>query len=118
MATARLYRFDLPGEEVEFARSLAQSQGFRVDSAGGRVGTVEAVRLRPGSGYPVELAVRAGRLGRRRLIVPTGEVTAVCPDERRLTLRMPFTIAASEPRVRPARLPAPRRRQRGDSSHY
>jgi hypothetical protein len=65
---------------------LAHSEGFRVDSDGGRIGIVESVI----GGDPheaVALIVRAGLLGTRLVVVPAEEVVSVASRRKRLRLR-------------------------------
>ena len=78
--------------------SIARCQGFGVVSPDGRFGTVEEVRYGPSRRWdsPTELAVQAGRGGRRRLIVPVDEVAAVVPDDRVVVLRSSPRIFATE----------------------
>jgi hypothetical protein len=72
---------------------LAHCEGYRVEAAGGRLGFVEETRSRGGTTL---LAVRAGRLGRRILLVPADEVAFVVPRAKRLWLRTGATIVESE----------------------
>lgn len=75
---------------------LAHCEGYRVDAADGRLGLVDEIR--PGTfGAGPLLAVRAGRLGRRLLLVPASEVAFIVPRAERIWLRSPFAIAGSEP---------------------
>ncbi len=73
---------------------IAHSGGFRVDGPGGRIGIVEEVR--DDDGEPL-LAVRAGLLGRRLLLIPAAEVFEILPRATRIWLRTPVSIAGSEP---------------------
>jgi hypothetical protein len=75
---------------------LAHCEGYRVDAADGRIGFVEDVRLGPAHPHDTVLAVRAGRLGRRLLLVPAEEAAYVVPRAERIWLRTPVTIAGSE----------------------
>ena len=88
---------------------LAHCEGFRVDGIGGRIGIVEEVR--DADGEPL-LAVRAGLLGRRVLLVPADAVFEIVPRAMRIWLRGPVTIAGSEPIpvVEPADAEGARRR--------
>jgi len=72
---------------------LAHCQGYRVDGSQGRIGFVDAVRGEPGR---TVLAVRAGRLGRRVLLVPTENVAFIVPRAQRIWLRESLTIVGSE----------------------
>jgi hypothetical protein len=63
---------------------LAHCEGYRVDGDEGRVGFVEAVRDEAGRRM---LAVRAGRLGRRLVLVPADEVSFIVPRAERIWLR-------------------------------
>jgi hypothetical protein len=74
-----------PGEE-RFGYWLAACVGFQVDAGRGRVGTIEEVRL-SGENEPEALAVRAGLLGRRLLVVPVNEVERIVPRRKRVVLR-------------------------------
>ena len=76
---------------------LAHCEGYRVDSPGGRVGLVEAVRRAEGGEQPQSLAVLAGMYGRRRLIIPMTEVETIVPSARRLSLRAGASLLATEP---------------------
>jgi hypothetical protein len=63
---------------------LAHCEGFRVEFEGGRVGFVEEIRS-SGDGRPV-LAVRAGALGRRLLLIGADDVAFVVPRAERIYL--------------------------------
>ena len=78
---------------------IARCQGFGVVSPDGRIGTVEEVRYGPSRRWdsPTELAVQAGRGGKRRLIVPVADVAAVVPDDRVVVLRSSPRIVSTEP---------------------
>ena len=72
---------------------LGHCEGYRVDGVEGRIGFVDAVRVQRGAAV---LAVRAGRLGRRILLVPAEEVVFIVPRAGRLWLQTPATIIDSE----------------------
>ena len=72
---------------------LGHCEGFRVDTANGRLGLVEEV---VGDDGAATLRVRAGRLGRRVLLVPAAEVAFIVPRAERIWLRSPVAIAGSE----------------------
>ena len=72
---------------------LGHCEGYRVDGVEGRIGFLDAVRVPRGA---TVLAVRAGRLGRRILLVPAEEVVFIVPRARRLWLQTPATIIDSE----------------------
>jgi len=65
---------------------LAHSEGFRVESHGGRVGIVDRV-VEDDEHEAVALVVRAGLLGTRLVVVPAGEVASVAARRKRLRLR-------------------------------
>jgi hypothetical protein len=65
---------------------LARCEGFRVDSADGRFGLVEAVMFRTRPDEADALVVRAGVLGRRLVIVPIDDIGEVVPRRKRLVL--------------------------------
>lgn len=72
---------------------LAHCDGYRVDGPGGRIGFVDEVRA---DGGRTVLAVRAGLLGRRILLVAADEVAVIVPQAQRIWLRTPATIVGSE----------------------
>jgi hypothetical protein len=72
---------------------LARCEGFRVDGADGRVGTVTG--LRTGSdGAPAWLDVRTGLIVRRQLAINIEDVRSVDPISRRI-----FTAIGRRPGV-------------------
>ncbi len=76
---------------------LAHCQGYRVDGTEGRIGFVDGVRVeRRGT----VLAVTAGRLGRRILLVPAENVAFIVPRAERIWLQTPLTIVGSETALR------------------
>ena len=81
--------------------SIARCEGFGVICPDGRIGTVEEVRYGPSRRWdsPTELAVQAGRGGKRRLIVPVAEVEAVVPDDRVVVLRSSPRVFSTEPEI-------------------
>ena len=68
-------------------------------SPDGRIGTVEEVRYGPSRRWdrPTELAVQAGRGGKRRLIVPIADVAEVDTEDRVVLLRTAPRIVSTEP---------------------
>lgn len=87
------------------AACLSECAGFRVETSQGLLGLVEELRCQGGV---FDLVVRAGRQGATLLIVPVDDVAEVVPDERRLTLRVPFRLISSErlsARAGPAAIP-------------
>jgi hypothetical protein len=96
---------------------LAPTEGFRVDSPEGHIGTLEEVFY--SGDRPRLLGVRCGRLGRRLELYPVEEITEVRFEERRVLLRkwaraLERKAAAREasqlhrlpPRIAPAPRPA------------
>lgn len=75
---------------------LAHCEGFRVDAANGRMGFVEEIRAGDDPDDTV-LAVRAGRLGRRVVLVSAREVDFIVPRAERIWLHSPGRIIGSEP---------------------
>jgi hypothetical protein len=67
----------------DLATRLHRSEGFVVETATGRFGTVEGFR----AGAPGFLMVRAGLLGRRRVMISVDDVSTVSPHQRRVRLR-------------------------------
>lgn len=86
-----------PEYKKEFDRAywLAHCEGYRVDTADGRLGFVEELR---GGRVPM-LVIRAGRLGRRLLLVPTDEVDFIVPRAQRIWLKSPLSILGTEARA-------------------
>jgi hypothetical protein len=74
---------------------LRHCAGYRVDGAGGRLGFVDSIRDEGDGG--AMLAVRAGRLGRRLLLVRARDVAFIVPRAKRIWLAAPTEIVASEP---------------------
>jgi hypothetical protein len=77
---------------------LGHCEGYRVDASDGRLGFVEEIRPRADSGGAATLVVRAGRLGRRLLVVPVDEVAFIIPRAERIWLRSPVRVVATETR--------------------
>jgi hypothetical protein len=73
---------------------LRHCEGYRVDGAEGRIGFVDSIR-QDADGASV-LAVRAGRLGRRLLLVAASDVASVVPRAERIWLASPAAIVGSE----------------------
>jgi hypothetical protein len=69
---------------------LAHCEGFRVEADEGAIGFVESVSAGP-EGEPT-LAVRAGLLGRRVLLVPAGSVAFIVPRAQRIWLHSPVHV--------------------------
>lgn len=86
-----------PANEKGFDRAywLAHCEGYRVDTADGRLGFVEELR----SGRAPMLVIRAGRLGRRLLLVPAAEVDFIVPRAQRIWLKSPVSILGTEARA-------------------
>jgi hypothetical protein len=89
---------EAPSARVPFDREywIGHSEGYRVDGPDGRIGFVEEVRDNAGDPAAPFLAVRAGRLGTRVLIVPADAVEFIVPREQRIWLRAPIRIVGSE----------------------
>lgn len=70
---------------------LQHCDGFRVESAAGRIGLVDEV-------LPAvkALRIRVGLLGRRTLVVPLSEVERIEPRAEQIVLRPSFSVLASE----------------------
>jgi hypothetical protein len=73
---------------------LRNCEGYRVDGAAGRLGFVESISEEP-DGTPT-LAVRAGRLGKRLLLIRACEVDFIVPRAERVWLATPIEIVGSE----------------------
>jgi hypothetical protein len=58
-------------------------EGFVVEAAGNRVGQVSG--LRPG--VPGFLEVRAGMLGRRRMMISAADIAEILPAQKRIRLQ-------------------------------
>jgi hypothetical protein len=68
-------------------RLLDECEGFRVDSPGGPVGVVDALRFDGRPLRPSALVVRAGHSGRRQLLVAIEDIDYVLRSSRRIVLR-------------------------------
>ena len=86
----------LPTASFDRAYWLAHCEGFRVDTVDGRLGFVTEIRAgdRPDEAV---LAVRAGVLGRRVVLVPLREVEFIVPRAGRIWLHSPTRIVGTEP---------------------
>jgi PRC-barrel domain len=66
---------------------ISQCIGFTVESNAGRVvGVVEELRFQSRADRPDYLIVRAGRFGRRHLVIAESDVDAIVPREKRIRL--------------------------------
>jgi hypothetical protein len=72
---------------------LRHCEGFRVEAADGAIGFVDEVDI--DSSPCVQLHVRAGLLGKRVLVVPTGNVAFIVPRAKKLWLASPVQIVES-----------------------
>jgi hypothetical protein len=70
---------------------LAECLGFAVEYHGRRIGLLDDVRHDPESGQPLELVVRAPRMGRRRALIAAEYVAAILPGESVIVLREPWS---------------------------
>jgi hypothetical protein len=67
---------------------IPRTEGFRVESSDGELGTVEEVRFASDGGRPTELAVRGRALGSRRLaLIGVEDVVKIIPGEQRVVVR-------------------------------
>ena len=73
---------------------LSECVGFRVETAQGLLGVVEELRWR--GDRACDLVVRAGKQGRRLLILPLEDVAEVVLGERRVILGLAFHLTTSE----------------------
>ena len=67
----------------DLATRLHRSEGFVVETATGRFGIGAGGR----AGAPGVLMVRAGLLGRRRVMISAADVSSVSPRQKRVLLR-------------------------------
>lgn len=74
-------------------RLLVDTQGYRVDGPGGRIGFVDEVRHDGGNSV---LAVRAGLLGRRIFLFPTSDVAFIVPRAKQIQLSSTAAPLATE----------------------
>jgi len=68
---------------------LRRCEGFVVETATKRIGRVDGIRYGASQDEPEALAVRAGRFGRKLLLVSVEDVDHVDPDRRRVVLTDP-----------------------------
>jgi hypothetical protein len=80
---------------------LAHCEGFRVEAIEGTIGFVESVSPGP-EGEPM-LAVRAGLLGRRVLIIPASSAAFIVPRAQKIWLRSPVDVRDTRDGHEPAR---------------
>jgi len=73
---------------------ITHSEGFRVEGGEGRIGVVHHI-LEDGSDRTT-LAVLAGRLGRRLLLIQADEIAFIVPRAKRIWLRTPTTIVSTQ----------------------
>jgi hypothetical protein len=73
---------------------LRHCEGYRVDGDEGRLGFVDSIRDEA-DGEAI-LAVRAGRLGRRLLLIRARDVAFIVPRAERIWLAAPTQIVGSE----------------------
>ena len=85
-----------PGREPVPEYWLRRCRGFRVDSADGRIGTVENVRFDDPPAEPQALVVRVGLIGKRLLIVPVSEIRAILPRQQLVVLPGSPRLLATE----------------------
>ncbi len=80
---------ELPGLNALSARErwLHRCEGFRVEMLDGTVGTVAEVRYGGQLDRPDWLAVKVGRWRARLVLVPSGEVEAILPEDKLILLR-------------------------------
>ncbi len=83
-----------PGFDADYW--LGHCEGYCVECEGGRLGFVEELRAPPESTGPPVLAIRAGVLGRRILLVPVEDVALVVPRKQRLYLGSHFQVVGTE----------------------
>jgi hypothetical protein len=74
---------------------VSHCEGFRVDTSAGKLGFVDEV-LDADADEPV-LAVRAGMLGRRILLVPAHAIDFIVPRTERLWLHSPHEVIGTRP---------------------
>jgi len=74
-----------PGFDADYW--LGRCQGFRVETAFGAWGVVEETRFRSRLDRPDLIAVRVGRLPRRRVLVSVEDVEEINPREGLLRVR-------------------------------
>jgi len=79
-----------PGETFDRDYWVAHCEGFRVQAGDGAIGFVESASCGP-EGEPT-LAVRAGLLGRRVLVIPASSIAFIVPRARRIWLHSPVEI--------------------------
>jgi hypothetical protein len=68
---------------------LRRCQGFRVDSRGARIGTVEDVLYGSELDQPAALLIRTGIFVRRLESISVDEIEAIDPRAQRLSVRFP-----------------------------
>ena len=75
---------------------VGHCEGYRVEGHAGRIGFVEEVRDDPAEPSRKLLAIRAGLLGRRLIVLSADEIEFIVPRAERIWIRAPHTILGSE----------------------
>jgi hypothetical protein len=75
---------------------IGHCEGYRVETHEGRLGFVDEVRENPADPDTPLLAIRAGMLGRRIVVVAADEVHMIAPRTQQIWLRAPVRIADTE----------------------
>jgi hypothetical protein len=96
--TTRQTRVEVKAAGFDRDYWLGHCEGYRVDASDGRLGFVEELRFCGDSGSAATLVVRAGRLGKRLLLIPAGEVAFIVPRAERIWLNSPVKVVATETR--------------------
>jgi hypothetical protein len=84
------------GPALDHEYWIAHCEGYRVESHEGRLGFVDEIRENPEDPTTPLLAIRAGMLGRRILLVPADQVHVIAPRAQQIWLRTPVRIADTE----------------------
>ena len=71
---------------------IRRCEGFLVETRTKRIGRVAGIRYGKSQDDPEALAVRAGRFGRRLLLISVNEVVRVLPEQRRIVVKDPPTL--------------------------
>jgi hypothetical protein len=79
---------------------LRRCEGFLVETPTKRIGRVTGIRYGVTTNEPEAIEIRAGLLGRTRVLISVHDITEIHPDQRRVVL-------ADPPRPLPGRPPPP-----------
>lgn len=79
-------------DKVESEYWLGRCEGYRIETAHRKVGTVESLTFESRADRPDALVVRTGFLRRKTLVIPITDVVEILPREERIVVRASTTV--------------------------